>query len=242
LKRPYCGADILVETDRGVSDEGHPWFVFCRSDTGEVVLHLARFDGVYVVAGPAIEGCARGPNFRTLIERATESYQPLLALKRHSVIYTHLSTLILVMLTFCFGKIPTKKTSESSVGRSLPPLNPNYTSEKATTSQEGHCNEFDRQVDIVGAAGIVLIQHDIISRTIVSSSSVVNTGKLTSELTSTDMLPQFNSLELQLLQSKHLEHSNEHSIVELPTHCGAAYPFSISRSPSGFSTIDGGVF
>jgi hypothetical protein len=66
------------------------------------------------------------------------------------------------MLTFCFGKIPTKKTTESSVGRSLPPLNPNYTSEKATTSQEGHCNEFDHQVDIVGAAGIVLIQHDIL--------------------------------------------------------------------------------
>ena len=128
------------------------------------------------------------------------------------------------MLTFCFGKIPTKKTSESSVGRSLPPLNPNYTSEKATTSQEGHCNEFDRQVDIVGAAGIVLIQHDIISRTIVSSSSVVNAGKLTSELTSriccrssTALSCSCSSLNISNIQMS-IQLWSCLPIVELPTH------------------------
>jgi len=39
-------AAFAVETDAGVSDEGDPWFVFCHPD-GQVVVHIARIDGLY---------------------------------------------------------------------------------------------------------------------------------------------------------------------------------------------------
>ena len=38
-----------VATEQGVSDEGEPWFVFCRADNEEVIAHFARIDGEYVI-------------------------------------------------------------------------------------------------------------------------------------------------------------------------------------------------
>ena len=48
-------ANVPIDTDRGRSDEGDPWFVFCNANTGEIIVHFARFDGTYVVASPALE-------------------------------------------------------------------------------------------------------------------------------------------------------------------------------------------
>lgn len=61
-------ANIRIETMRGVSDEGDPWFVFCHAD-GEVFVHLARIDGVYVLDGPGMDAVLSGPSFAALIER-----------------------------------------------------------------------------------------------------------------------------------------------------------------------------
>lgn len=44
-------AGISVGTDRGMSDENEPWFCFYRQDDGEVVIHFARIDGEYIIAG-----------------------------------------------------------------------------------------------------------------------------------------------------------------------------------------------
>ena len=46
-------AQVLVETDCGVTDEGDPWFVFCRPG-GEVVVHATRFGGLYRLYSPAL--------------------------------------------------------------------------------------------------------------------------------------------------------------------------------------------
>ena len=67
-------ANIPIETDRGRSDEGDPWFVFCNANTGEIIVHFARFDGTYLVASPALDGCARGRDFRALIEAQLASH------------------------------------------------------------------------------------------------------------------------------------------------------------------------
>ena len=47
-------AGIFVDTERGVTDEGDPWFVYCREDSGDVFLHIARFDGLYMAASPSM--------------------------------------------------------------------------------------------------------------------------------------------------------------------------------------------
>ena len=41
-------ANMAVEVDQGLSDEGDPWFVFVRAETGDVVAHFARVDGKFI--------------------------------------------------------------------------------------------------------------------------------------------------------------------------------------------------
>lgn len=60
LERLLMGAGIAVELELGETDEGDPWAAFCNAFTGDVVVHLARLDGYYLVEagvlGRAIEG------------------------------------------------------------------------------------------------------------------------------------------------------------------------------------------
>ncbi|MTJ82164.1 MAG: hypothetical protein F8N37_14315 [Telmatospirillum sp.] len=69
-------AGLAVETDMGLSDEGEPWFVFCRADNGDVVVHFARIDGQYVAASAVVEQSYRGANFRDIIDQLVRQ-QPL---------------------------------------------------------------------------------------------------------------------------------------------------------------------
>jgi len=64
---------LSLETDRGVTDEGDPWFVFCDDDSGDVFAHFARISGKYVVCGPCLDGSLTGPVLRDLVERFVES-------------------------------------------------------------------------------------------------------------------------------------------------------------------------
>jgi len=69
-------AGLSVATDMGMSDEGDPWFVFCRADNDEVIAHFARIDGVFVAASIAVDETFRGANFRQIVDRMVSS-QPL---------------------------------------------------------------------------------------------------------------------------------------------------------------------
>ncbi len=69
-------AGLSVATDMGMSDEGDPWFVFCRVDNDEVIAHFARIDGVFVAASIAVDETFRGANFRQIVDRMVSS-QPL---------------------------------------------------------------------------------------------------------------------------------------------------------------------
>jgi len=51
---------ISIETDRGVTDEGEPWFAFCDSESEEVFGHFARIRGKYVVCVRYLNGCRTG--------------------------------------------------------------------------------------------------------------------------------------------------------------------------------------
>ena len=53
IEHALVQSGLTVEIERGISDEGDPWFVFCRSD-GEVLIHLTRFDGFYRLYSPAL--------------------------------------------------------------------------------------------------------------------------------------------------------------------------------------------
>ena len=56
----YRAVDILeqaglrTEVDSGVTDEGDPWFVFMKPETGEVIAHFAQIDGRFIAVSPEI--------------------------------------------------------------------------------------------------------------------------------------------------------------------------------------------
>src|SRR6056297_1623645 len=68
-------ANVPVETDRGVTDEGDPWFVFCHA-TGDVFIHLCRIDGAYVLDSPNVRRPLRGASFNELIADFTNQALP----------------------------------------------------------------------------------------------------------------------------------------------------------------------
>lgn len=59
---------LPVETERGFSDEGDPWIVFCRKEDGEPFVHFARIDGRYVVAAPVLSHVLTGSDLREIIK------------------------------------------------------------------------------------------------------------------------------------------------------------------------------
>ncbi len=75
-------AGLPIETDSGLSDEGDPWFVFCRTDSGDVVAHFARIDGEVVACGLPRDAVFRGRDFRA-VARQLLSDQPLVLPRRH---------------------------------------------------------------------------------------------------------------------------------------------------------------
>lgn len=68
-------ANVPVDTDRGVTDEGDPWFVFCHI-SGEVFIHLCRIDGIYLLDSPNVVRPLRGANFNELIADFTNQTLP----------------------------------------------------------------------------------------------------------------------------------------------------------------------
>lgn len=70
-------AGVQIDTDMGLSDEGDPWFAFCRADTGDVIVHFSRIDGQFVAVSAATDSVMRGNNFRRVAE-ALVSRQPLI--------------------------------------------------------------------------------------------------------------------------------------------------------------------
>lgn len=65
-------AGIRLETDRGLTDEGDPWFVFCNHE-GEVLVHLARLDGSYLLDSPGIGKPIHGKDFSGLVDTFVRS-------------------------------------------------------------------------------------------------------------------------------------------------------------------------
>ena len=114
-------ANIPIETDRGRSDEGDPWFVFCNANTGEIIVHFARFDGTYLVASPALDGCARGRDFRALIEAQLASH-PLVIPKPPAAgrLFIHPAALLIVLVATCFFKLSQTTAAAGELDQAQP--------------------------------------------------------------------------------------------------------------------------
>ena len=89
------GTGLPVVTESGLSDEGDPWTIFLREDTGDVVVHICRIDGHVVAASAASEDTVSGPSFRVVMDRILRSQPLVLPTSRPSdTVFMHPSAVI----------------------------------------------------------------------------------------------------------------------------------------------------
>lgn len=105
---------IQVATDRGLTDEGDPWFVFCRDSDGETIVHFARIDGQYIIVSPAYDGVARGQDFREMVREMIDRHKLSLAVndKGKSNVYIHPAVLLVVLVGAAFFKTPSSAQAD----------------------------------------------------------------------------------------------------------------------------------
>jgi hypothetical protein len=102
-------AGLKVDTERGLSDEGDPWFTFCRHEDGEVIVHIARIDGEYILAGSAYDGIAHGRDVGALV-RDLVARHPLVQMpsgkggRPGSNIFLHPAALLIAIVATAFFK------------------------------------------------------------------------------------------------------------------------------------------
>lgn len=114
-------AGVLLETDRGVSDEGEPWFIFCRGESGDVFIHFARIDGEYVVDGASFEHPARGPDFAALVRRLIDAYPLAKAKERGGPnVFMHPAALLIALVGAAFFHSNDAKAAEAADGKAEP--------------------------------------------------------------------------------------------------------------------------
>lgn len=63
-----------IVVDRGYTDEGDPWVVYCDDNSGAVIAHVAKSDGLYVLASSVIDTPIAGPSFKQIIGRFLAQY------------------------------------------------------------------------------------------------------------------------------------------------------------------------
>src|ERR1700753_3166685 len=85
-------ASFRFESERGVSDEGDPWFVFCAAD-GRVVVHITRLKGIYRFSSPGLDAPLTGPSFTTLTKTFVRDISPVPVQSRGERVIAHPSAL-----------------------------------------------------------------------------------------------------------------------------------------------------
>ncbi len=95
---------LQVTSARGLTDEGDPWFVFCRADDDEVIIHFARIDGRYIISSPAYCGNAAGYDFRTLVRAMIERHPVLRPKPSGDNLYLHPAALLVMLVATAFLK------------------------------------------------------------------------------------------------------------------------------------------
>lgn len=113
-------AGLRLVSDRGLTDEGDPWFVFCRQDTGEVFIHFARFDGEYVIDGAAYETVVRSRDFKALVRELISNDLVALARPRPkgNNVFIHPAALLIALVGAAFFHSGKADAAEASDHRS----------------------------------------------------------------------------------------------------------------------------
>jgi hypothetical protein len=150
---------LRIETERGLSDEGDPWFVFCRRDDNEMIAHFARIGGQYVVACPTEGKTAVGDDFRSLIGDVLDG-QMIVFARHHrtaSNVLLHPSALLLALVASAYFKYSEAAVANDRASHS----DPNELRDWARTASSGASE--NATTHAIGLAEIALIVSAIAS-------------------------------------------------------------------------------
>ena len=95
---------MRVDTDRGMTDEGDPWFVFCHvDDDQDVIIHFARIGSSYLVSAPGMGGVISGDDFRELVRRLLTRHEAVAAHgARNDNVVLHPAAMLWVLVAIAF--------------------------------------------------------------------------------------------------------------------------------------------
>src|SRR5580692_1141415 len=91
-------AGLRLTSAQGLTDEGEPWFVFCRAGDDDVIIHFARINGRYVISAPAYCGTVTGPDFRALVQSVMERQPVLQPRPCGSNLFLHPAALLVILV------------------------------------------------------------------------------------------------------------------------------------------------
>ena len=103
IEHALLQARFSLETDRGVSDEGDPWFIFCRAD-GEVLVHIARIDDEYHLFSGGLAQPLRGRFISDLSKSFVSQLPPQLPVRRTdgTQLFVHPSAALAILIGTIF--------------------------------------------------------------------------------------------------------------------------------------------
>jgi hypothetical protein len=106
---------LRVTSDRGVSDEGDPWFVFVRAEDDEVIIHFARISGRYLISAPSYGDNITGHDFQALVLALLERQPSVHTVRRDDNIAWHPSALLVMLVASALLK--TNHTADAAQPR-----------------------------------------------------------------------------------------------------------------------------
>ena len=103
IEHALVQSGLTLDVERGVTDEGDPWFAFCRAD-GEVLIHLARYDGFYRLHSPALSAPLIGRSFIELTKAFSNQVPLQITLQRNNGprVFVHPAAMLAVVIGTIF--------------------------------------------------------------------------------------------------------------------------------------------
>ena len=96
-----AGLDTL--TDAGVTDEGDPWFVFLKPDTGDVIAHFARIDGQFIAVSSFSGEVFKGKDIRQIVDAMVDRHPLIIPQNRDgSRLFLHPTAALTAFLAAAF--------------------------------------------------------------------------------------------------------------------------------------------
>ena len=191
-------ASLRVVTARGLTDEGEPWFVFCRAEDDEVIIHFARIDGRYLISAPAYCGTAMGRDFRALVRSTLERHPVLRPQRNGDNLFLHPAALLVVLVTSALLK--SGHASEVAPARST----------AASATNEKSWDAVVASAPITALMSSVGAQHEILAliATAVTIAAPVRAEPVTIVMSATTQLPDIDSQPHHRLVSSTLLHES----------------------------------